>query len=327
MLDVLGRRTAPSGPASSSRDAGEDGANEFVFYDGPPFANGLPHYGHLLTGYVKDVVPRYQTMRGRRVERRFGWDTHGLPAELEAMTPARHQDQGRDRRAGHREVQRRLPRRRCCSTPTSGATTSPARPAGSTSTTTTRRSTSTTWSRCMWAFKTLLRQGPGLRGLPRAALLLERRDAAVQPRAADGRRRLPDAAGPGGHRRAAGCETGELRRWSGRRRRGRCRPTWRSWSARTSTTSWSSPTAPARPSATSSPRPGSRRYARELRRGRDAEPGRRAAHGRRPGRPRATRRRSTYYARARATRTGCSRADFVTTEDGTGLVHIAPALR
>jgi isoleucyl-tRNA synthetase len=60
------------------------GANEFVFYDGPPFANGLPHYGHLLTGYIKDVVPRYQTMRGRRVERRFGWDCHGLPAEVEA---------------------------------------------------------------------------------------------------------------------------------------------------------------------------------------------------------------------------------------------------
>ncbi|MAD34337.1 MAG: isoleucine--tRNA ligase [Planctomycetes bacterium] len=60
------------------------GDNEFVFYDGPPFANGLPHYGHLLTGYVKDVVPRYQTMRGRRVERRFGWDCHGLPAEMEA---------------------------------------------------------------------------------------------------------------------------------------------------------------------------------------------------------------------------------------------------
>ena len=69
----------------AQRDAGEDGANEFVFYDGPPFANGLPHYGHLLTGYVKDLVPRFQTMRGRRVERRFGWDTHGLPAELEAM--------------------------------------------------------------------------------------------------------------------------------------------------------------------------------------------------------------------------------------------------
>ncbi|MGL5859370.1 MAG: isoleucine--tRNA ligase [Angustibacter sp.] len=66
------------------RDPGVDGAGEFVFYDGPPFANGLPHYGHLLTGYVKDVVPRYQTMRGRRVERRFGWDCHGLPAEVEA---------------------------------------------------------------------------------------------------------------------------------------------------------------------------------------------------------------------------------------------------
>lgn len=67
------------------REAGADGGNEFVFYDGPPFANGLPHYGHLLTGYVKDLIPRYQTMRGKRVERRFGWDTHGLPAELEAM--------------------------------------------------------------------------------------------------------------------------------------------------------------------------------------------------------------------------------------------------
>lgn len=67
-----------------ARPAGEKGANEFVFYDGPPFANGLPHYGHLLTGYVKDVVPRYQTMRGHRVERRFGWDCHGLPAEFEA---------------------------------------------------------------------------------------------------------------------------------------------------------------------------------------------------------------------------------------------------
>ncbi|MDW3219585.1 MAG: isoleucine--tRNA ligase [Acidimicrobiales bacterium] len=62
-----------------------DGANnEYVFYDGPPFANGLPHHGHLLTGYVKDVVPRYQTMQGKRVERRFGWDCHGLPAEMEA---------------------------------------------------------------------------------------------------------------------------------------------------------------------------------------------------------------------------------------------------
>ena len=63
--------------------ARRDAAPEYVFYDGPPFANGLPHYGHLLTGYVKDIVPRYRTMRGYKVERRFGWDTHGLPAELE----------------------------------------------------------------------------------------------------------------------------------------------------------------------------------------------------------------------------------------------------
>ncbi|WP_370327032.1 isoleucine--tRNA ligase [Euzebya sp.] len=67
-----------------ARPAGTDGDNEYVFYDGPPFANGLPHYGHLLTGYVKDVVPRFRTMQGRRVERRFGWDCHGLPAEVEA---------------------------------------------------------------------------------------------------------------------------------------------------------------------------------------------------------------------------------------------------
>ncbi len=57
--------------------------SEFVFYDGPPFANGLPHYGHLLTGFIKDIFARYQTMKGKKVERRFGWDTHGLPVEME----------------------------------------------------------------------------------------------------------------------------------------------------------------------------------------------------------------------------------------------------
>ncbi|WP_110239342.1 isoleucine--tRNA ligase [Nocardioides gilvus] len=84
---VLGYWQADDTFAASieARDGGAHGEDEFVFYDGPPFANGLPHYGHLLTGYVKDIVPRYQTMRGKLVERRFGWDTHGLPAELEAM--------------------------------------------------------------------------------------------------------------------------------------------------------------------------------------------------------------------------------------------------
>ena len=59
------------------------GESEFIFYDGPPFANGLPHYGHLLTGFVKDIIARYQTLKGKRVERKFGWDCHGLPVEME----------------------------------------------------------------------------------------------------------------------------------------------------------------------------------------------------------------------------------------------------
>ena len=61
-----------------------DGAAEFVFYDGPPFANGTPHYGHIMVSYVKDVIARFQTMIGKRVERRLGWDCHGLPAEMSA---------------------------------------------------------------------------------------------------------------------------------------------------------------------------------------------------------------------------------------------------
>jgi len=76
-------RWASDGTFLASVDA-RPAESEYVFYDGPPFANGLPHHGHLLTGYVKDVVPRYQTMRGHRVDRRFGWDCHGLPAEMEA---------------------------------------------------------------------------------------------------------------------------------------------------------------------------------------------------------------------------------------------------
>ncbi|MDE3086852.1 MAG: isoleucine--tRNA ligase [Acidobacteriota bacterium] len=75
---------AQDGTFAASVAGRPGGGNEYVFYDGPPFANGLPHYGHLLSGFVKDAVPRYQTMRGRRVERRFGWDCHGLPAEMEA---------------------------------------------------------------------------------------------------------------------------------------------------------------------------------------------------------------------------------------------------
>lgn len=60
-----------------------EGAEEFVFYDGPPFATGLPHFGHFVPGTIKDIIPRYQTMRGKYVDRRFGWDCHGLPVEYE----------------------------------------------------------------------------------------------------------------------------------------------------------------------------------------------------------------------------------------------------
>jgi len=59
------------------------GGEEFVFYDGPPFATGLPHFGHFVPGTIKDIIPRYQTMKGKMVERRFGWDCHGLPVEYE----------------------------------------------------------------------------------------------------------------------------------------------------------------------------------------------------------------------------------------------------
>ena len=57
------------------------GRKEFVFYDGPPFATGLPHYGNLLSSIIKDVIPRYKTMKGYYVRRRWGWDCHGLPIE------------------------------------------------------------------------------------------------------------------------------------------------------------------------------------------------------------------------------------------------------
>ncbi len=66
---------------SNRRREGAKGTGEFVFYDGPPFATGTPHYGHLLAGTIKDIVPRYWNMRGKHVDRRFGWDCHGLPIE------------------------------------------------------------------------------------------------------------------------------------------------------------------------------------------------------------------------------------------------------
>ncbi|MBU0458042.1 class I tRNA ligase family protein [Patescibacteria group bacterium] len=77
--------------------AQRENSENFSFYDGPPFATGLPHYGHLLAGTIKDVIPRYQTMKGKRVERRFGWDCHGLPVE--------NLIEKENKIAGHKEIQ------------------------------------------------------------------------------------------------------------------------------------------------------------------------------------------------------------------------------
>lgn len=65
-----------------SIDARKEGES-YVFYDGPPTANGKPHIGHVLTRAIKDMIPRYRTMKGYKVPRKAGWDTHGLPVELE----------------------------------------------------------------------------------------------------------------------------------------------------------------------------------------------------------------------------------------------------
>jgi len=71
------RKKSPQGSSFAKATADKD----FVFYDGPPFATGTPHYGHLVAGLMKDIVPRYWTMKGYHVERKWGWDCHGLPVE------------------------------------------------------------------------------------------------------------------------------------------------------------------------------------------------------------------------------------------------------
>ena len=180
--------------------ARRDGAPEYVFYDGPPFANGLPHYGHLLTGYVKDIVPRYRTMRGYKVERRFGWDTHGLPAELEVQRQLGISDKAQIEEMGiekfneacrasvlkyTNEWQAYVTRQaRWVDFDNDYKTLDPG-----------------FMESVIWAFKQLWDKGLGLRRHSGAAVLLERRDPAVQPRVADGRRRLPESSGPGDHRR------------------------------------------------------------------------------------------------------------------------------
>ena len=74
-----------------------DGREIYTFYDGPPTANGKPHIGHVLTRVIKDMIPRYRTMKGYEVPRKAGWDTHGLPVELEVREGPGAGRQGSDR--------------------------------------------------------------------------------------------------------------------------------------------------------------------------------------------------------------------------------------
>lgn len=77
------------GVIEKSFNLNEDG-EYFTFYDGPPTANGKPHVGHILTRVMKDLIPRYKVMKGYKVLRKAGWDTHGLPVELEIEKKIRH---------------------------------------------------------------------------------------------------------------------------------------------------------------------------------------------------------------------------------------------
>lgn len=83
-----------------------EGNPTFSFYDGPPFATGLPHYGHILAGTIKDIVTRHASSCGFYVERRFGWDTHGLPVEHEIDKKTQHQIARRCDGDGYPEIQR-----------------------------------------------------------------------------------------------------------------------------------------------------------------------------------------------------------------------------
>ena len=173
-----------------------DGSNEFVFYDGPPFANGLPHYGHLLTGYVKDIVPRYQTMRGRRVERRFGWDTHGLPAELEAMSQLGIKTKEEILELGLETFNAKC--RESVLRYTDDWRAYVTRQARWVDFDHDYKTLEPDYMESViWAFKQLYDKGLVYEGFRVLPVLLERPDAAVQPRAADGRRRLPEPPGPG----------------------------------------------------------------------------------------------------------------------------------
>ena len=97
-----------------------EGAEPFVFYEGPPTANGRPGFHHVLARVFKDVFPRYQTMRGKQVRRKAGWDCHGLPVELEVEKELGLRPQGATSRSTGSPSSTRSAASRCCATSTSG---------------------------------------------------------------------------------------------------------------------------------------------------------------------------------------------------------------
>ncbi len=230
---------------SARRSPTATDAEEWVFYDGPPFANGLPHYGHLLTGYAKDLFPRFQTMRGKKVDRAVRLGHPRPPRRARGDEAARHHREERDRGDGHRGVQRQGREVRAAPTRASGRTTSPGRRAGSTSSAATRRSTSRTWSPCCGRSRRCYDKGlayEGYRVLPYCwrdetplsnhELRMDddvykmRQDPSVTVTLPAHRRRRPS--------RSASRPCGRSR---GRRRRGPCRRTSPSRSVPTSATS------------------------------------------------------------------------------------------
>ena len=160
------------------RPAGPKGDNEFVFYDGPPFANGLPHYGHIVTGFVKDLVPRYQTMRGKTVERRFGWDCHGLPAELQAEKELKLSGRARHPQIRHGALQRALPHVGDAVPQGLGVLRHPLGALGRFRQRLPHHGPLLHGERHV-GVQTALGQGPRLRGLPRRALFVGGADAAL----------------------------------------------------------------------------------------------------------------------------------------------------
>ena len=224
-----------------------EGKDEFVFYDGPPFATGLPHFGHFVPGTIKDIIPRYKAMRGFKVERRFGWDCHGLPVEnlIEKELGLGLED--RHRRIRHSQLQRGLPgfgpplREGMADDHDAGRPLGRLRPR-------LQDDGSRLHGVHLVGRSTPLGQGPHIRGPLHPPLLPALLHRALQPRARPGR--LQGRPRPGDHHQVQGPHSPAGKGWRrssrraarptsspGRRRPGPCPPTSASASAPISTTS------------------------------------------------------------------------------------------